>query len=163
MAVLLEVATRDEYPVIRLYSLITLVELGDRSDDVAQLIITTAEMLMTLAQQRGSATILDVAIQQETMRALSYFAGNNEVRNALIDALQGRRFIGMASPKTVRRYAMCAIGAFGDPSTREYLEYWAAYGDETDQRVARVALELFGEATFDNIFGRVGAKICGVS
>jgi len=101
---------------------------------------------------------LEIGIQEETIRALSYFTGNAGVRDALIDALQTRRFVGCQRISSLWRHAIYALSAFGDHSTREYLEYWAIHGDEHDRKRAQVALELFGKATFDEVKATVKTK-----
>ncbi len=149
--------------VVRWYALTALAELGDRSDEVAQLLIETAEILLTLCKRQDIGSqiagfALEDGIQKETLRALSYFAGSGKVRDALIDALQGHRFVGYQHISSPWSYAVYALSAFGDPSAREHLEYWAMHGDEMARRRAQVALELFGKTTFDEVQAKVKAE-----
>lgn len=92
---------------VRWYALTALAELGDRSDEVADLLIKRAEALVTYCEQRYTespltAIILENSVREETLRALSYFAGNIEVRDALID--------DFASPALCRLHAyQCSV------------------------------------------------------
>lgn len=148
---------------VRWYALTALAELGDRNDEVADLLIKSAEALMTHCKERSTespltAIALEDSVQEETLRALSYFAGNTEIRDALIDALQARRFVGYRRISAPWSYAMYALSAFGDSSTREHVEYWATRGNERDRQRAEVALELFGKTTFDEVQTEVKTK-----
>jgi regulator of replication initiation timing len=152
-----QVATDPKSKVlISWYILIALVELGDRSDIVAQLLIETAEGIMTWCKESDmdsslTGAFLEIAVSEETVRALSHFTGNSKAKQALIDALHARIFVGRQEVGSPYKYAMYALSALGDPSTREHLEYWTTYGDVDIRRAARLALELFGKATFDEV------------
>ena len=141
--ILFEAATNSaENPLIRLFALVTLAELGDKSNEVMQLLV------YFLIQGQNAWTI------KETLRALSYFSTKPEVTDLLIKIQKGEGFVfrdKFELSKVVREAAIYALGATTVPSAREYLEYLVTGGDEFYRRRAQIALKLFGKATYDEI------------
>lgn len=93
-------------------------------------------------------------MQGETLRALSYFKGNSTASEAIINALQGRFLTGGYKDEDHLpvREALYALGALGDPNSRDVLEYWANYAqDETAKTYAKKVLKYFGKASYDEI------------
>jgi HEAT repeat protein len=132
--ILLEVAMNSgENLVIRWYTVTALAELGDRSDELVQLLIN---ILDAMPKQ-------NLFIVEESLRILSYFTGNPTARNVLMNSLR----TGTVS----RMYSIYALGALGDPLTRENLEYLVVHGDKNDRKRAEIALNLFGTASYDEI------------
>jgi len=150
---LLEVAETDSYPLVRWHALVALAELGERNDKILSQLIETSERLMAALDNYGLAAF---GIRTETLRALSFFRNNHAAVNAVVNALKGSVLVHKryeeAGPFKEEFYA---LGALGDPSTRELLEFWATRGvtpgKEHIQKSAQVALELFGIATFDEV------------
>lgn len=154
--------------VVEWCALTALVELGDRADSVLEQLIQTSEVLR---QRTGSAaaetrdavieagedfaqdftvfTVValgDSEIAWEALRAISKFVGNSKAAGAATRALDG---LWLNQPP--RRPAIYALGAIADPSTRPILERIA--NDKNDRFVvdARLSLDLFGKAGFDQI------------
>jgi HEAT repeat protein len=201
---LFEVIKRHKSAVSVWYALIALIELGDRSHKVLNgLIEFTKTWLANLDTEgiEGAPTwALAKSINEETLRALSYFKGNQTAVNAVIDALEGKLFgsyvsedetskailriidkdlkyaedrvkQGDEAAKTVLevfhrstfnevkiKSAIYALGALGDQSTRERLEYLASRGSESIRKSVKVALEFFGKATYDEIKAKAESK-----
>jgi len=144
---LFEAATNSaENPLIRLFALVTLAELGDKSNEVMQLLIDF------LIQGQNAWTI------KETLRALSYFSTKPEVADLLIEIQKGEVFVWNKSglSEIVREAAIYALGASTSHLAREYLEYLATSGDKLYKKKAQVALSLFGKATYDEIKAKDG-------
>jgi HEAT repeat protein len=136
-----------ETPAIRWYSAVALVELGDRSNEVMQLVIDT---LNTMSK-------MNIDIIEESLRALSYFGSNSALVGMFIEIQKGRLFKAVLDVGP-RSAAIYALGATGEPSAREYLEYLAGHGDQFYRTRAQVALKLFGKATYDEIKAAAESK-----
>jgi len=151
-----EMLEKEDNQVVGWYALITLVELGERNDENLRALIKSSDDLITnLGQPEGLGGILFAeAICEETLRALSYFRDNPVATTAVIGALEGRFLAFKSGEESRMRYALYTLGALGDPTTHERLEYLAGYGAPEFQRIARIALELFGRATYDEISKR---------
>jgi len=154
------------------FALVTLVELGDCREEVLKTLISYSasntkavdELLEERAGQRDFALYLEAntvnCLIEETVRALASLGDNAIARDAVIKILEGEFLCGSyVHPGKNYSYlhprhqenAICALGAIGDPSTRERLEYLANRGSEAIRRDAKVALELYGKATYDKI------------
>lgn len=133
-------ANPKENPFIRWYAMTALVELGDRSKEVLQALPDTLEAMPGM----------NVFIIEESVRVLSCFAGNPGVTDMLIKIQKGEAFETQLDvvPKSAAIYA---LGAIGDPQSREYLEYLASHGDKFYQKRAKLALKLFGKGNYDQI------------
>lgn len=137
----------DENPVIRWYALIALVELGDRSNEVMQLLINVLDTMPKM----------NVDTIEESLRALSCCSINPDIIAMLIETAKGQRFKAVLDI-VPRSAAIYALGATGDPLAREYLEYLATHGDKFYRERARVALKLFGKASYDEINAKAEPK-----
>jgi HEAT repeat protein len=148
--ILLSLATNPiEASAIRWYSVVALVELGDRSNEVMQLLTDILDAMPKM----------NIDIMEESVRALSYFPSNPDTIARLIQIQKGH-FLRWKTALDVgyRSAAIYALAASGDPSAREYLEYLATHGDEFYQKRAQVALKLFGNATYDEIKAKAESK-----
>lgn len=141
------VADSAETPVIRWYALIALAELGDRSNEVPQLLIN---VLSTLPE-------MNIYTIEESLRALSYFSINPDIISMLIKIQKGQLFKA-AIDTAPRSAAIYALGASSDPSAREYLEGLATHGPHFYSERARVALKLFGKS-YDEIKAKAEKEI----
>jgi HEAT repeat protein len=137
-----------ESPAIRWYSVVALAELGDKSDDLMQLLMDTF----------NSISNMNIYVIEETVRALSFLTGNPHCVPLLIRIQKGELFRGGLDVGW-RSAAIYALGASGNASAREYLEYLASHGDDFYRKRARIALELFGKATYDEIEAKVKSKL----
>jgi HEAT repeat protein len=129
-----------ENPFIRWYAVTSLVELGDRSEEVLEALPDTLRAM----------SAINVWIIEESVRALSYFAGNPSVIDWLVKIQKGEVFETEldAIPKVTAIYA---LGAIGGSQSGEYLEYLASHGDKFYQNRAKLALRLLGKANYDEI------------
>lgn len=84
-------------------------------------------------------------IKYATIQALSNVKNNTRVVDALIRTYQTDQNI------SVRLGSIWALGAIGDESSREHLEYIASRGEGKELRAAQDALELFGKGSFEEI------------
>lgn len=157
-ALIAEVANEVDNPLVRWYALLALVELGDRSSEILNVLVSSSENLMNELDEPGEESglgfwrsLLALSIREETLRALSYFRDNPIARDAVIDALEGRFLAGRSKGELWLHHEFYALGALADPTTRERLEYWAAYKDDDVRKRARMALEFFGTSTYDEI------------
>ena len=145
-SILFEAATNsNENPLIRLLAVLTLTELGDRSDEVIQLIFS-------LLDELEDPNLWNV---RETLRAISNFSHNREATDFLIRVQRGELFKGKAAEE-VRQAAIYALGAIATSSAREYLEYLTGSGDKLYRQRAKIALGLFGKANYDEIKAKAG-------
>lgn len=139
--ILISLATsQEEASAIRWYSAVALVELGDRSNEVMQLVMDTLSMMQKM----------NIDIVEESLRALSSFGGNSALVGMFIEVQKGQLFKAVldVGPRTAAIYALAATG---EPSAREYLEYLATHGDKFYRKRAQIALKLFGKANYDEI------------
>ncbi len=144
---LIGVVKQERYYPCMWYSLIGLIELGDRSNRVLNLLIDISQKwFQKLQDQRSLITFgASTSLPEETLRALSYFRNNKSVTELTINALNDK-FLGASKIN-----AIYALGALGDPSEMERLEYIAKYDTESNKKAARIALDLYGKATYDEI------------
>ncbi len=112
-------ANSSENNLIRLLALVTLTELGDRSDEVIQL-------LFSLWDKMEEPNLWNV---REILRALSTFSNNRGATDLLIKVQRGELFKGKASEE-IRQAAIYALGAITSASAREYLEYLTTSNDK---------------------------------
>jgi len=169
-ALLVETAGEKVHPVVRWYALIALVELGERSQGVLDELIKISDELVTFYDRKpdpdedsfaiAGRTFLAYSIKDETLRAISCFKGNPTATYAIIEALEGNFLAGRSKgePSFDDKRILSALGALGDPATRERLGYLASYGDVEAKRLAKVALEYFGRATYDEIKAKAEAN-----
>ena len=146
--ILLSLATsQGEIPAIRWYAVVALLELGDRSNQVMQLLTDTFNEMPKK----------DISILEAQVRALSYVEGSSTLVDWFIQIQKGEVWKGGLDVRW-RSAAIYALAATGEPSAREYLEYLATHGDEFYRKRAKVALELFGKAAYDEIKDRAKSK-----
>jgi hypothetical protein len=155
-------------PLVRWYALIALVELGDRSEEVIDELIEFSDKFVTFCEREASEygfspltiAFLPESIKEETLRALSYFKGNSKAIKAVVSASEGSFLAGSSKgePSIDDKRIIYTMGALGDISLRERLEYVATYGKGDAQNAAKIALELFGKATYDEIKARAEQK-----
>lgn len=139
--ILLEAATNStENPLIRLLAGATLAELGDRSDELIQLMFSLLEEV----EELNFWTI------REILRALSHFSNNCEATDFLIRVQKGEVF-RRESSEGIRQAALYGLGAIGSDLAREYLEYLTTSSSRVHKKEAQVALELFGKASYDEV------------
>lgn len=166
-----ETAKEGTNPLIRWYALICLIELGDRSDEVIDELIALSDNFVRFVSSHAkefmdsgispiTVGFLPEAIKEDTLRALSYFKGNSKAINAVASALEGSFLAGDSKGESMinDKRIIYAMGALGDISFKEWLEYIATYGEGDSRNVAKIALELFGKATFDEIKARSEQK-----
>jgi hypothetical protein len=68
---------------------------------------------------------------------------------------QEGQFLHGFQESDLRPAIFCAMGAIGNPASREVLQFWARNKADTDAgRAAVAALESFGEALFEEILER---------
>jgi hypothetical protein len=142
------------------YALIALAELGDRSQEVLSGLIEYSHAYINMLEIEIDGPgvsalimwILGEEVHEETLRALSCFRGNNKALDAIIKAYEGDF---LSSPRISGRqdYAIYALTALGDPSSKERLEYLISHGKAPNE-----AIELFGKATYDEIKTRASNK-----
>ena len=135
------------------YALVALVELGDRRKKILHKLIEVGNLFLEeldqMRQEGPDEAIISfvwgMAVHEETLRALSYFRGDKIAVDTAVKAYKGEllRIPGITGKS---RYAIYALIALGDPSTKEFLEHLVSGG-----RVPRIALELYGKATYDEI------------
>ena len=166
-SLLLETSDENVHPVVRWYALIALVELGDRSSDILIELIELGDKLVTFYDREPEPdeegfslvmrTLFAISIRDETLRALSHFKDNPIATSAVLSALEGQILAGRSKgeQRFEDKHILSALSALGDPSTRERLEYLATYGNTEVRRLARIALDLFGKATYDEIKARM--------
>jgi hypothetical protein len=156
---LLETAEEDQNLLVRWHALLALAELGEHDGQVLVELVATAEKLMA-AYYDDDPVVADI-MRMKTLRALSFAKNNAAAAHAIINASKGSVLVPKyANPPFSADFY--ALGALGDPSTREFLEFWANRGrrpgEEGIQKTAQIALELFGTATYDEIEKRVEAE-----
>lgn len=134
-------ANTAENPFVRLFALTTLVELGDRDNNILGLMIA---LLFIDMEGVNTRTVC------ETLRAFSKFSNEKDIADMLINVQKGEAW-SSENAAPVREAAIYALGAMTTPSAREYLEYLATGGNEFYRKKAQVALRLFGKADYDNI------------
>lgn len=155
------------------FALLTLVELGDRRVEVLQELIKHSVSYTKAYEERleragqNDFPLYIVANEtshliDETMRALAAFKGNIIATETVIKVLDGDLLRGSCHHRNSstpflhpqrERNAIGALGALGDPTTRERLEYLASHG--TGNECAAIALAEFGKATYDEIMAKV--------
>lgn len=164
---LLETSYENVHPVVRWYALVALVELGDRSSDILTELIELGDKLVAFYDREPepnedsfglvTRTFFAISIKDETLRALSHFKNNPVVTSVVLSALEGQILAGRSKGEQHfdDKHILSALGAIGDPRTKERLEYLANYRDAEVRRLARIALDLFGKATYDEIKARM--------
>ena len=123
---------QSEVAAIRWYASIALIEIGDRSDDVLQILADTYMDCLTNFNC------------DETIRAFSHFK-KPEIIEYLIKIAKEEIEIGLFCEK----FAIYALAASGEPSAKEYLEFLATSRNE-NRDLAKDVLKHFGES-FDKI------------
>lgn len=156
---LLEVAKQRKSAFNVWYALVALVELGDRSDEVLRELIEFSDSwFRTLDNMREGtqalfAFFIGRAVQEETLRALSFFRGSSIAASAITNAFE-EKILSSSHITIEKKNTIYALAALGDFSTKERLEYLVA-----KDRAPRIALELYGRATYDEIKEKVeGAR-----
>jgi hypothetical protein len=156
-------------PLVHWYALIASAECGLRDDAILNELIDYGDRLVKFLDEPKEDSMLTLqtvilggSVRKETLRAISYFKDSPTATSAIIGTSEDRLFAGRDSDAgerlSVLKYEVYALGALGDISTRKRLEYWATNGEEQVQKRARIALELFGHATFDEIEACVKSK-----
>ncbi len=166
-------------PFSKWFALLTLIELGDRRDEILQTLTSfstsyTNKVDSALEAKRGQSdfSLYVVANEtncliRETMRALAFFKGNATAAEIVIKILDGDLLCGSYIHESYshpylhpgrQENAICALGALGDSTTRERLEYLAARGNSIERKCAAVALACFGKANYDEIKSRVESQ-----
>ncbi len=157
------------------FALLTLVELGDRREEVLKNLISFSTLYTkatdSTLKTNSKLSMYLIANQvncliEETVRALTSFRGNAIARDTIIKIQDGELFHGSyVHPSYSHPYlyvrqedSICALGAIGDPSERGRLEYIANRGSKSIRKAAKVALELYGKATYDEIKAKVESK-----
>ena len=130
--------------LVNWYATLTLFELGFRDERILHAFIKASEEYLEYLAQYNYPT-LDLVIHEETLRTLSYFKGNKIAVDTTVKAYEGE-LLHTPAITGKSRYAIYALIALGDPSTKEFLEHLVS-----DGRVPRIALELYGKATYDEI------------
>jgi hypothetical protein len=169
-----ELIKEGKHPHSKWFALLTLVELGDRRDEVLQELIKHSVSYTKACDERlkqrdgqNDFALYIVAgktndLIEKTMRALATFKGNITATNTVMKILDGEVLVGSyhfdnRSERFLHpRYydnALCALGALGDLSTRERLEYMASRG--RFREYTTLVLENFGKATYDEIMARI--------
>ena len=103
-----------------------LVELGERSEDVARLLVEAAEHVMTWlvtndACSRINGYMLASVVRDETLALLSSFTGIPAAREAIVEIMHGERLLGCLSGTDVPdfestiEFAQQALAAFDNP------------------------------------------------
>jgi hypothetical protein len=145
---------------------ISLVKLGDNSENVSKLILkylqSYAENLPNMGldsldpNQPGAIMILKarVTFAREMASALGSFKNDKGLTDGLSRIIQGTSVEGYSAidgfmPIGLIDACICGIGAIGHASGKELLEYWIGKGNVT----AKAALELFG-GSWDDIQNR---------
>lgn len=146
--ILLSLATsQGETPAMRWYAVVALLELGDRSNEVMQLLTDTFNEM-----PKKNIDVLEAQV-----RALSYIEGSSTLVDWFIQVQKGEVWRGGLDVGW-RSAAIYALAATGDPLAREHLEYLASHGDQFFRTRAQAALKLFGKATYDEIEAAVEAE-----
>jgi tetratricopeptide (TPR) repeat protein len=114
----------------------TLAELGDQSNE------TVENLIINLNPPPGENENI---IKFATTQALSHIRNNKHVIDALMNAYQTDTNI------SVRLGSIWALGAIGDISSKDFLEYIATHEEGEELRAAQAALELFGKGSFEEI------------
>ena len=155
----------------------TLVELGDRRDEVLKELVEHSSSYTKEYDRRleeaPETTEEDVVASivlasrtnhwiEETMRALAAFRGSAAATQMVIRVLEGHLLRGPSSHSYLHRSykenAICALGALGDPVAYQRLEYLAARGTGSVRRCAEVALANIGQATYDELKAKADLK-----
>lgn len=157
---LLETVKQRKSAISLWYALVALVELGDRSNEVLQELIEFSDAwLKTLATEPSLfASIITMSVREETLRALSCFRGNSAITDLVVKAYEGMFLSGSEISEGLKIKAIYALGALGDPSARERLEYLASHSGGSIQKTSKISLELYGKATFDEIKAKAESK-----
>ncbi len=169
----------------KLFSLLTLVELGDRREVLLdELIASTTECIRVIDRKLNAIPFSseigsDFQIHmffagqinrliEETIRALASFKDNLKVRDVVSKILDDELFRGSyVYPHGIRtgpyiyakqEHSIYALGAIGSPSERERIKYMANRGSESISRAAKAALELYGKAFYDEIKAKAESK-----
>jgi len=161
---------KEVHPYVRWYHTLALVQCGKRDTQILKYLVDLSERIIRVLDEHKEDTtttftvttvVLWMSIRRETLRAISYFRGIPEATEALVSASEGRLF-GFHQDEYERRSTLrdeiYALGALGDSATCERLEYLATQGEEKVQKRARIALEYFGQATFDEIQSEVKTR-----
>jgi len=158
------------------FALLTLAELGDRRDEVLhglidQSVTVTKAIDRLLDEHAGRDDFLNYALAanktnrliDETMRAVALFRGDASATQFILRVFDGEVLRGSyvhfsqthpyLHPEH-KENAIYALGALGDLTMREKLEYLASRGGYLT-RYATIALDNFGKATFDEIKARI--------
>jgi hypothetical protein len=149
--------------IVGWFGFVTLAELGARNRPVPRMLVYYAEEYLTWSGETGAGASLagapaESSVRRETVRALSYFVDDDFALESIIKV--SRRNLlssGYQKPKLNPRYAICALGALGRPEAKQHLEFFATRGEEDERAAARIALELFGRASFDEIAATASA------
>src|SRR5437588_7688157 len=132
------------------YSAITLIELGDLTDERITMLVTLAHLVTTLYPSKfhmGNQVLL-VDVLDETMRALSRFR-QNPIAGKIVKQYYDN---GFAAGVSAEHRALCALGSLGDDSYKEFVQFKATQASEAHERTtAQVALSHWGVADYDTI------------
>jgi hypothetical protein len=150
--VLLEVVKQGKLGVAW-YALVALVELGDRRNEVLHELIRVSDLFLEdldrMRQEEPDEAIISfvwgMTVHEETLRALSYFRGSKVAADTAVKAYENE-LLRIPGSTGKSRYAIYALIALGDLSAQGFLEYLVARG-----MVPKIALELYGKATYDEI------------
>jgi len=122
-------ATKDTNMLVSWFALVTLSELGDRSDGLPRLLVNSAQNYLSWSKESGEGSsgivggFLEGAVAEETIRALSYFSKNRDALEALTEILHAHLLVGHQKVSSPRTQAIYALGAIGASAAKEHLEY----------------------------------------
>lgn len=154
-----EILESGKDPLVCWYTAVALVDFGDVSREcLHRLVVSTQQVVPFLIakMERGSPFALQALAQEETeketIRALSKFETETGVSTILKECFEQRFLKGLKGDGELRRCALYALAAVGDPEFRPFVEYHAAKAtDSREKNAARVALDLWGSADYDEI------------
>ena len=139
------------------YATIAEVELGNLSDEFLEHLWGASTQLMSWLAEAGEASefaltggLLEFQVQKETIRALSRFTDTPAAGEMIKECFEGRALLGRQGGD-LRKSALYAFGAIGNPDYHGLVEYWATRGEGEVQKAAKAALSLWGQASYDEI------------
>jgi hypothetical protein len=147
------------------YATITLVDLGDISQSCLEILVQASEQVISWLVETGkreggtiSGAITEWQVQEETIRALSKFSANIDVSAILKECFEGGFLKGLQHEGRFQECALYAFATSGNPELRPLVEYHAKKAtDNTVKKAAKVSLELWGRANYDEIAARARA------
>jgi len=120
--------------VVQLYGAKTLAVLGDESEMVIKILV------MNLSPATDDKNT-EMVLKSVALEGLSHVRGSPEITNAILQLADDEIPL-------VQKSVYYAIGAIGDTTGRDFLEYQSQRGNKT----AKIALDMFGKADFHIIW-----------